>query len=240
MFDSKTQSQIPSLEGDPLTDPIQETDTADDQASANPLEILWGQIAHAGLTEQAIRFGTHAFLIVLVLIVIWVLRALYLSDLGTESSSGAISAFAAPLPTPTATMGAPNLPEYSLGPHEQTNAVQRRVSPFTIIPSRPRVGVITYTVQTGDSVFGIADRFALKPETILWGNYSVLADNPHRLQPGQILTILPVDGTYHKWSAGKRSPTSIRSTPTISLSGPGTLLITPRTQITPSSRQGRC
>jgi murein DD-endopeptidase MepM/ murein hydrolase activator NlpD len=65
------------------------------------------------------------------------------------------------------------------------------------------VEVITYTVQTGDTVFGIADLFALKPETILWGNYSVLADNPHRLQPGQILTILPVDGTYHKWSVGE-------------------------------------
>lgn len=203
MFDSKTQSQIPRMEGDPLTDPIQGEEPADDQISASPLEILWEQIAHAGLTEPVLRFGTHAVFVILVLIVVWVLRTLYLGSLGTESSSGAVSAFAAPQATPTATMAAPVLPEYGTTQNGQTTAVQRRVDPFTIIPSRPRVGVITYTVQTGDSVFGIADRFALKPETILWGNYSVLADNPHRLQPGQILTILPVDGTYHKWSAGE-------------------------------------
>jgi murein DD-endopeptidase MepM/ murein hydrolase activator NlpD len=81
--------------------------------------------------------------------------------------------------------------------------VARLTVPYTIIPSRPRVDVTTYTVQPGDSIFGIAERFGLKPETILWGNYSILADNPHLLQPDQVLTILPVDGTYHKWSAGE-------------------------------------
>jgi hypothetical protein len=65
------------------------------------------------------------------------------------------------------------------------------------------VDVITYTVQAGDTVIGIAGQFGLKPETILWSNYNVLADDPHRLQVGQVLDILPVDGTYHKWRAGE-------------------------------------
>jgi murein DD-endopeptidase MepM/ murein hydrolase activator NlpD len=43
----------------------------------------------------------------------------------------------------------------------------------------------------------------LKPETVLWGNYYVLLDNPHSLQPGQVLNILPVDGTYHEWQQGE-------------------------------------
>jgi murein DD-endopeptidase MepM/ murein hydrolase activator NlpD len=72
----------------------------------------------------------------------------------------------------------------------------------TDVPSRPREEVIEYKVQRGDTVFGIAEKFGLKPETILWGNYNILADDPHRLRPGQVLNILPVDGTYYQWHAG--------------------------------------
>lgn len=81
--------------------------------------------------------------------------------------------------------------------------VKRSAMIHTSIPSRPRVDVETYVVQPGDSVFQIAEEFGLKPETILWGNYQTLADNPHRLRPGQELNILPVDGTYHEWSKGE-------------------------------------
>jgi LysM repeat protein len=63
--------------------------------------------------------------------------------------------------------------------------------------------VTTYTVQAGDTIFGIAEKFGLKPETILWGNTYILGDNPHNLSIGQELNILPVDGTYHRWSAGE-------------------------------------
>ena len=45
--------------------------------------------------------------------------------------------------------------------------------------------------------------FGLKPETILWGNYYLLADDPHRLTPGQELNIMPENGTYHRWSEGE-------------------------------------
>ncbi|MDZ7843447.1 MAG: M23 family metallopeptidase [Anaerolineales bacterium] len=81
--------------------------------------------------------------------------------------------------------------------------VKRSAMIHTSIPSRPRVDVETYVVQPGDSVFQIAEEFGLKPETILWGNYQTLADNPHRLRPGQKLNILPVNGTYHEWSKGE-------------------------------------
>jgi murein DD-endopeptidase MepM/ murein hydrolase activator NlpD len=72
----------------------------------------------------------------------------------------------------------------------------------TVIPNRPRVDVLRYTVQTGDSVFAIAKMFGVKPETILWGSYDVLKDDPHSLRPGQELNVLPVDGTYHQWKEG--------------------------------------
>ncbi len=63
--------------------------------------------------------------------------------------------------------------------------------------------IVKYTVQEGDTLFGIAEKFGLKPETILWGNYYVLLDDPHALKPGQELNILPVNGTYHEWQAGE-------------------------------------
>ncbi len=72
----------------------------------------------------------------------------------------------------------------------------------TIIPNRPRDNVITYTVQRNDSLFAIATQYNIRPETLLWGNYEVLQDNPHFLKPGQVLNILPVDGTYYKWQNG--------------------------------------
>jgi len=87
-------------------------------------------------------------------------------------------------------------------PSATTDGITRKTELKTIIPSRPRSEVITYTVQTGDTLFSIADNFSLKPETLLWGNYDVLNDNPHFLKPKQVLNVLPVNGTYYQWKEG--------------------------------------
>jgi len=83
-----------------------------------------------------------------------------------------------------------------------SGGIFRKVDLKTIIPSRPRDHVITYTVQAGDTLFSIADSFNLKPETVLWGNFEVLEDNPHLLRPDQSLNILPINGTYYQWNDG--------------------------------------
>jgi murein DD-endopeptidase MepM/ murein hydrolase activator NlpD len=118
--------------------------------------------------------------------------------LGGEVSS------ASPEPTTAsgAAIGLSDLPPFSGGPLLSA-IVQRRVDGHTEIPSRPRLDVLKYVVQAGDSLFGIAEKFGLKPETLLWGNYDVLADDPHALQPGQELDVLPVDGTSHAWIEGE-------------------------------------
>lgn len=72
----------------------------------------------------------------------------------------------------------------------------------TIIPTRNRQDAVVYPVQFNDSVFGIAEKFNLKPETVLWSNYSELQDNPHALREGMELTIPPVDGIYYQWQEG--------------------------------------
>jgi murein DD-endopeptidase MepM/ murein hydrolase activator NlpD len=96
---------------------------------------------------------------------------------------------------------AADLPPLNAGLQPAVFGVARRANLRTVIPSRPRASVITYTVQTGDTLFKIADDYNLKPETLLWGNYDVLKDNPHFLAPKQVLNILPLNGVYYKWQS---------------------------------------
>ncbi len=81
--------------------------------------------------------------------------------------------------------------------------ITRQIELDTRIPKRPEVDVITYTVEAGNSLFSIADEFGIKPETILWGNFDTLRDNPHLIKPGQVLNILPTDGTYYQYHEGE-------------------------------------
>ncbi len=60
--------------------------------------------------------------------------------------------------------------------------------------SRPEV--LYYTVKSGDTVLGIAQRFGLQPETLMWSN-SFIEQNPDRLKIGDQVRILPVDGVLH-------------------------------------------
>ncbi len=90
------------------------------------------------------------------------------------------------------------------------SGVRRDMMLHTIIPPRSRVDVIEYTVEMGDSLFGIAHHFGITPETLLWANYAVLHDNPDMLAPGKKLKIPPVNGVYYKWRAGDTFETVAR------------------------------
>ena len=111
------------------------------------------------------------------------------------------------LPTPTAVpqMGQrsqrPDLLITSRGGARSVSApttftLIRNAVPYTIIPNRLRLKVITYTVQAGDTLLGIAEKFGLDADTIMWASGRV-GDHPDLLRVGQALTILPVDGVYH-------------------------------------------
>ncbi len=65
-----------------------------------------------------------------------------------------------------------------------------------------RTDVFTYKVQPGDTVLGIAQRFGLQGNSLLWANED-LAANPDFLKLGQELFILPVDGAYHRVASGE-------------------------------------
>jgi murein DD-endopeptidase MepM/ murein hydrolase activator NlpD len=78
-----------------------------------------------------------------------------------------------------------------------SGTIARLAQPHTIIPDRPRLDIVTYTVQAGDTVQAIADLFDLQPTTIMWAD-SAIEDAPDLLRIGQEVTILPIDGVYHK------------------------------------------
>jgi murein DD-endopeptidase MepM/ murein hydrolase activator NlpD len=73
----------------------------------------------------------------------------------------------------------------------------RAAVPRTIIPERARQEITTYNVVSGDSIYGIANKVGLAPETIMWSNPH-LEDNPDLLNVGQELVILPLNGVYHQ------------------------------------------
>jgi len=83
---------------------------------------------------------------------------------------------------------------------ESGDALMRAAVPFTIIPDRPRERIITYTVEAGDTLSGIANRFGLRVDTVMWANGLELC--PQLLRVGQQLLILPVDGVYHTVEEG--------------------------------------
>lgn len=73
-----------------------------------------------------------------------------------------------------------------------------------------RDAIISYAVQPGDTLSGIAHLFGLQPKTVLWANYDQLRDNPDWLMLDMPLQILPVDGVYHQVGGGE-TLTSIAS-----------------------------
>jgi murein DD-endopeptidase MepM/ murein hydrolase activator NlpD len=79
--------------------------------------------------------------------------------------------------------------------------IARVAIPHTTIPERSRLEIITYTVQSGDTIFGMAGLFDISAETILWANGD-LEYHPDDLSIGQELIILPTSGVYHQVVSG--------------------------------------
>ncbi len=142
------------------------------------------------------RFGAHLVVVVLVLL------AVLLSGVRLPRTS-----MAAVLPTPTPASDPGNradmAPAARGGPRLMSDetVLVRQASPLTPYINRPRKGVITYTVQAGDTMFGIAQTFNLAPETILWAN-SELKDNPDLLSVDMDLAVPPADGVLHTVQKG--------------------------------------
>lgn len=147
-----------------------------------------------GLGESLLKIVTNVFSVVAIVVVILLARTYYAQaqtnvdgEDQTQSQEGSAVVNLEPAPVVDVVIN---------------DGISRSAQIHTNVPSRPRDEISTYVVQEGDTVFGIAEKYGLEPQTILWGNYSILLDNPHSLQPGQELKILPVDGVYWEWLGG--------------------------------------
>jgi len=167
-----------------------------DNNSPGVFSRLMDTLVGIGLGEAMLRAGTTILSIILLGVVVWLLRLFYLQ----QPEAGNVANALETVPTaPVAGIDGVLQPEAV----DAFGGIPRLAQVHTNIPSRPRQEVVKYTVEEGDTVFGIAEKFGLIPETVLWGNYYVLLDNPHQLQAGQELNILPVNGTYHEWQQGE-------------------------------------
>jgi len=161
-----------------------------DRPARDRILILAAWLVAISLVFMAGYLGFHQFSPL-------VTSAVALSPASTEiSESSSPIEFSTPLlsEAPVA------LPEFISSDYIQ--AIRRRTLLLTIIPTRPREDVITYTVTSGDSIFSIAKNFNIKPETLLWANYDLLKDNPDMISVDMELKVPPVDGVYYSWLAG--------------------------------------
>ncbi|MCC6454081.1 MAG: peptidoglycan DD-metalloendopeptidase family protein [Caldilineaceae bacterium] len=92
----------------------------------------------------------------------------------------------------------------SNGAFPGNESLQRAAVPFTTVHVEPTPEVAEiqlYTVQPGDTVLGIAEKFGLKPESVQWANPGLEA-NADLIRPGDSLAILPINGALHTITSG--------------------------------------
>lgn len=155
---------------------------------------LFNNLASIGLGESLLKVGTNLFSVLAIVTVVLLTRSYFAQAQGNVEQQEQIEGQEG-----SEVINIESVPAVNVAIDE---GISRSAQIHTNIPSRPRDEISTYVVQDGDTVFGIAEKFGLEPQTILWGNYSLLLDNPHALRPGQELNILPVNGVYWEWLGG--------------------------------------
>jgi murein DD-endopeptidase MepM/ murein hydrolase activator NlpD len=145
------------------------------------------------------QYAGHAILLVVIGGLLWFAHANLFGLLPTSVDLGSLGSLnnpssASPTPEgPVSQQVALAISDATPTPEADTSDLTRQTDIHTNIPNRPRGTIDTYTVLSGDTLFGIAEKFNLKPETLVWGN-PILKDDPHLLRPGQELRIPPTDG----------------------------------------------
>ncbi len=120
---------------------------------------------------------------------------LHLSTMGVLT----IGVFAAPFLASTYPVFSQNTTTAKIASSSSAQSIVVGENVFqTDISQKPRDKVITYTVQKGDTVSTIAEKYGISPDTVRWAN-DLSSDN---LNVGDTLSILPVSGIAHKVQSG--------------------------------------
>ena len=172
------------------------------QPRRRTLGDVWAELSQRGLRDTLTRYASHAALLLVIALGVWAARSGLITLPATPfltQGTEAVSATSTPV---LSTLKVGDLPVFK-PVTGSVGVVARTTELHTVMPERPRLEIIKYAVQAGDTLFGISEKFGLKPATILWGNWDALSGDPHTLSPGQELNILPVDGALHEWNDGE-------------------------------------
>ena len=204
-------------------------------------EIRWRMLVTTS------RFTSHIAIISVALIAVLLAGSHLASSEATRAQNNATASIVKSVTTSqSSTSGGriyspASLQSYLSLINQDGGLLARRAVADTVVPVESRNGMITYTVQSGDTIETIAARYRLLPTTLVWSNKEV-EEAPDRLSIGQILVILPVDGIYHMVEADdnitstaekfKAKPEDIISQPLNNLTSssnllPGTYVIVP-------------
>lgn len=145
-------------------------------------------------TTSLVRMASHLVIILIAVAVLWISRH-QLPQLDIPEATVAQTS-AENLTGEDLTLVSPD----GAATDDQGLALVRAAVPITLIPERQRIDIITHTVKSGDTLYGIAQKYKLSAETLMFANG--LETNPDLLRLGQQLTILPVNGILHTVKKG--------------------------------------
>jgi murein DD-endopeptidase MepM/ murein hydrolase activator NlpD len=178
---------------------LPEAEMFDEESAVSPDTVEPDQEKKSFFKKPSVlRIGIYSVSFIVMVLMVWGIGSLIINGFA-----------AAPEPTSIPTETAVALPDGVSTPVFSVDGPSGGVVrlPEVRVTSMPtaedRDEVTTYVVERGDTIFGIAEKFGLKPETVLWSNRYILGDTPDGLAVGQELNIIPVDGVYHKWSEGE-------------------------------------
>lgn len=186
--------------GSEQQDPLQDVESTPAQVYRSPAEKIWDRLVHLGLGETTLRVGTGVVSLLLVVVVVWIMSNFVLGNQALPTEE--------PLPTAAVLAGSGGpLVEVKKGVADEELvqagfAVKRLAQSHTDRPAGQRTTIIEYTIQTGDTLFGIAEKYGLKPQSLLWSNRHILGDDPHNIFPGVSILIPTIDGAIYFWNQG--------------------------------------
>jgi murein DD-endopeptidase MepM/ murein hydrolase activator NlpD len=161
-------------------------------------------------TTPIVRMASHLALVLVVVLVMLISRLQLPSwDLGqgqnATANGGDLSAglpqtaIQAGLPRALLRIAAPFTRATGAQGQPATNTAQA-AEPGLAAPAQPRTALLNYTVQAGDTLYGLADRYHISADSLVWANN--LEANPDALSIGQQLVIPPTSGVVHTVQKG--------------------------------------
>lgn len=167
----------------------------------NTIKKIWLRFTSLNWEEPVWVAGTGILCLGLV-VVLWVLGVFSPSRRVSGAASTEASLTPVAVQTSTQKVLADILASGELAKPTGSWGISRLANLRTTLQDPSSFKVTRYTVVAGDTLYDIANKFNLKPASIMWANQSVLGDDPDQLLINQVLNILPVDGVYHRWHQG--------------------------------------